>query len=206
MFEAAIRELRRWRARHPRARTALARRADGAWLCQGRAWTGSRNIWATPDEVVAFDRRRRDAGDASRAPFRRHDGPPAGAALRRRVARRAGQYRHARRRASAASASSTRRAAMPARSPNSPSAPSSPRRATSRRGHDALRRGEWRGDLYRADMTGEELSEMTVGVIGYGAIGTRVVQAPQGLRLPHPRLPIPMCSSPPTTCATASSR
>jgi D-3-phosphoglycerate dehydrogenase len=44
------------------------------------------------------------------------------------------------------------------------------------RGHDALRRGEWRGDLYRADATGEELSELTVGVIGYGAIGTRVVR------------------------------
>ena len=40
------------------------------------------------------------------------------------------------------------------------------------RGHDALRRGEWRGDLYRADVTGRELSEMTVGVIGYGDIGT----------------------------------
>ncbi len=44
------------------------------------------------------------------------------------------------------------------------------------RGHDALRRGEWRGDLYRADRTGEELSEMTVGLIGYGEIGTRVVR------------------------------
>ncbi|HRX35441.1 MAG TPA: NAD(P)-dependent oxidoreductase, partial [Aestuariivirga sp.] len=44
------------------------------------------------------------------------------------------------------------------------------------RGHDALRRGEWRGDLYRADLAGEELSEMTVGIIGYGQVGTRVVK------------------------------
>ena len=43
------------------------------------------------------------------------------------------------------------------------------------KGHDALRRGEYRGDLYRADITGDELSEMTVGIIGYGAVGTRVV-------------------------------
>lgn len=42
-------------------------------------------------------------------------------------------------------------------------------------GHEALRKGEWRGDLYRADRTGRELNEMTVGVIGYGNIGTRVV-------------------------------
>ena len=44
-----------------------------------------------------------------------------------------------------------------------------------RAGHEALRQGEWRGDLYRADRTGRELNEMTVGVIGYGNIGTRVV-------------------------------
>ena len=45
-----------------------------------------------------------------------------------------------------------------------------------RAGHEALRQGDWRGDLYRADLTGRELSEMTVGIIGYGAIGTRVVK------------------------------
>jgi D-3-phosphoglycerate dehydrogenase len=45
-----------------------------------------------------------------------------------------------------------------------------------RRGHESLRRGEWRGDLYRADMTGSELSEMTVGVVGYGNVGSRVVK------------------------------
>ena len=43
-------------------------------------------------------------------------------------------------------------------------------------GHESLRAGEWRGDLYRADLTGRELSEMTVGVVGYGAVGTRVVR------------------------------
>jgi D-3-phosphoglycerate dehydrogenase / 2-oxoglutarate reductase len=45
-----------------------------------------------------------------------------------------------------------------------------------RRGHEALRKGIWRGDLYRADLTGRELNEMTVGVIGYGNIGTKVVK------------------------------
>jgi len=44
------------------------------------------------------------------------------------------------------------------------------------RGHESLRRGEWRGDLYRADLTGEELSEMTVGIVGYGHVGTKVVR------------------------------
>ncbi|MBX6322107.1 MAG: 2-hydroxyacid dehydrogenase [Rhodospirillaceae bacterium] len=45
-----------------------------------------------------------------------------------------------------------------------------------RAGHEALRQGVWRGDLYRADVTGTELSELTVGIIGYGQIGTRVVR------------------------------
>ena len=44
------------------------------------------------------------------------------------------------------------------------------------RGHESLRKGEWRGDLYRADLTGSELSEMTVGVVGYGHVGTKVVR------------------------------
>lgn len=43
-------------------------------------------------------------------------------------------------------------------------------------GHDSLRAGQWRGDLYRADIAGEELSEMTVGLIGYGEVGLRVVK------------------------------
>jgi D-3-phosphoglycerate dehydrogenase len=54
-----------------------------------------------------------------------------------------------------------------------------------RAGHEALRAGEWRGDLYRADRTGRELSEMTVGVVGYGNIGTRIVKLlkPFGCRI-----------------------
>ncbi len=44
-----------------------------------------------------------------------------------------------------------------------------------RAGHESMREGQWRGDLYRTDLTGRELSEMTVGVIGYGNIGTKVV-------------------------------
>jgi D-3-phosphoglycerate dehydrogenase len=44
------------------------------------------------------------------------------------------------------------------------------------RGHDALRKGEYRGDLYRADVAGRELHEMTVGLIGYGEVGRRVVK------------------------------
>jgi D-3-phosphoglycerate dehydrogenase / 2-oxoglutarate reductase len=43
-------------------------------------------------------------------------------------------------------------------------------------GHEGLRAGVWRGDLYRADVTGRELNELTIGVIGYGNIGTKVVK------------------------------
>ena len=54
-----------------------------------------------------------------------------------------------------------------------------------RAGHESLRQGIWRGDLYRADLTGSELSELTVGLIGYGFIGTRVVKLllPFGCRI-----------------------
>lgn len=48
------------------------------------------------------------------------------------------------------------------------------------RGHDALRKGEYRGDLYRADTAGRELHEMTVGIIGYGQVGRRVVKLLKG--------------------------
>jgi D-3-phosphoglycerate dehydrogenase len=37
--------------------------------------------------------------------------------------------------------------------------------------HQCLRQGVWRGDLYRYDMGNQNLSRMTVGLIGFGAIG-----------------------------------
>ena len=40
-----------------------------------------------------------------------------------------------------------------------------------RAGHESLRGGKWRGDLYRADLVGEELCDLTVGIVGYGKIG-----------------------------------
>ena len=42
------------------------------------------------------------------------------------------------------------------------------------RGHDALRSREYRTDLYRADTIGNELADMTVGIVGFGEIGRRV--------------------------------
>ncbi|ABM57769.1 2-hydroxyacid dehydrogenase [Verminephrobacter eiseniae] len=52
-------------------------------------------------------------------------------------------------------------------------------------GHVALMRGQWRGDLYRADRTGEELCNQSVGLIGYGHIGSRVTKLlrPFGCRI-----------------------
>ena len=44
------------------------------------------------------------------------------------------------------------------------------------RGHAALMQGTWRGELYRADVQRMELSAMTVGIVGYSAIGTRVAK------------------------------
>ena len=48
------------------------------------------------------------------------------------------------------------------------------------RGHAALKRGAWRGELYRADVQRRELSAMTVGIVGYSAIGTRVAALLRG--------------------------
>ena len=48
------------------------------------------------------------------------------------------------------------------------------------RGHAALARGTWRGELYRADVQRNELSSMTVGIVGYSAIGTRVAALLRG--------------------------
>ncbi len=42
-------------------------------------------------------------------------------------------------------------------------------------GHESLRSGKWRGDLYREDNAGRELGELAVGIVGYGHVGTRVV-------------------------------
>ena len=39
------------------------------------------------------------------------------------------------------------------------------------KGHESLRQGEYRGDLYRFDLVGEELQELIIGVIGYGEVG-----------------------------------
>jgi len=44
-----------------------------------------------------------------------------------------------------------------------------------RQSHEGLRDADWQGELYRYDNAGRELNELTVGIIGYGAVGSRVV-------------------------------
>jgi D-3-phosphoglycerate dehydrogenase / 2-oxoglutarate reductase len=43
--------------------------------------------------------------------------------------------------------------------------------------HAELRHGTWRGDYYTYDNSGIELDGATVGLVGYGAIGSRVARA-----------------------------
>jgi D-3-phosphoglycerate dehydrogenase / 2-oxoglutarate reductase len=46
--------------------------------------------------------------------------------------------------------------------------------------HTALAHGEWRGDYYEYDKCGLELEHSTAGLIGYGAIGSRVARMLRG--------------------------
>jgi D-3-phosphoglycerate dehydrogenase / 2-oxoglutarate reductase len=46
--------------------------------------------------------------------------------------------------------------------------------------HAALAQGEWRGDYYEYDKCGLELENSTAGLIGYGAIGSRVARILRG--------------------------
>jgi D-3-phosphoglycerate dehydrogenase len=46
--------------------------------------------------------------------------------------------------------------------------------------HAALAQGEWRGDYYEYDKCGLELEDSTAGLIGYGAIGSRVARILRG--------------------------
>jgi len=52
-------------------------------------------------------------------------------------------------------------------------------------GHAGMSQGLWRGDLYRYDRTGDELSDLCVGIVGYSHIGQRVVRLlkPFGCRI-----------------------
>ena len=46
--------------------------------------------------------------------------------------------------------------------------------------HMDLAGGTWRGDYYRYDSVGPELEHSTVGLVGYGAIGSRVARMVAG--------------------------
>ena len=46
--------------------------------------------------------------------------------------------------------------------------------------HAELAQGEWRGDYYEYDKCGLELEDSTAGLIGYGAIGSRVARMLRG--------------------------
>lgn len=46
--------------------------------------------------------------------------------------------------------------------------------------HMDLTAGTWRGDYYRYDSVGPELHDSTVGIVGYGAIGSRVARIVRG--------------------------
>jgi D-3-phosphoglycerate dehydrogenase / 2-oxoglutarate reductase len=46
--------------------------------------------------------------------------------------------------------------------------------------HAPLARGKWRGDYYQYDQCGVELEDSTAGLIGYGAIGSRVARMLRG--------------------------
>jgi D-3-phosphoglycerate dehydrogenase len=46
--------------------------------------------------------------------------------------------------------------------------------------HADLAGGTWRGDYYRYDLVGPELEDSTVGLVGYGAIGSRVARMVAG--------------------------
>lgn len=47
--------------------------------------------------------------------------------------------------------------------------------------HEELRAGNWRGDLYRYELVGPEVRGKTVGLVGYGAVGSRVAQILQAM-------------------------
>jgi D-3-phosphoglycerate dehydrogenase len=46
--------------------------------------------------------------------------------------------------------------------------------------HAHLTAGTWRGDYYMFDRVGPELADSTVGIVGYGAIGSRVARIVRG--------------------------